>query len=170
MINLWYNKIMKINIEVNNKTQSPIEDSFFVKIAQKTIEGSGLDFLFSPAGGKEISVSVALVSEAEMQKLNKKYRQKDNVTDVLSFFEYETIEELKKAVEDSLCQPEGGGIFLGELILCYNDIKKYTEIEGINFEFELAKVFAHGILHLLGFLHGKEMFSLQEKIAGSFGG
>ena len=143
---------MKINIEVNNKTQSPVEDDFFVEVAKKTIEATGHDFLQD----KEISISVALVSEEEMQELNKKYRQKDSVTDILSFFEYENIAEIKAVQEKE--------VFLGELILCYDDIRKYAETEGLELQKELTNVFSHGVLHLLGYGHGEEMFNIQEKI------
>ena len=39
-----------------------------------------------------------------------------------------------------------------------------------SFEYELAYIFSHGILHLLGFEHGEKMFGLQEKIAQKFAG
>lgn len=147
---------MKLDIEVNNKTNSPVADDFFARVAEKTIAETGYDFLYPPAGGKNIAISVALVSEQEMQKLNSENRQQDCVTDILSFFEYETIAEIKNAREEEL--------FLGELILCYDDIEKYAHSENINPQKELANVFSHGVLHLLGFSHGEEMFSLQKKV------
>lgn len=147
---------MNIDIEVNNITNSPIADDFFVGVAERTIIESGYNFLQE----KNISISVALVSEEEMQKLNKQWRQKDSVTDILSFYEYASIKEIKDAMKNSSVE----GIFLGELILCYNDIGKYAVEENIKLEEELTNVFSHGILHLLGFSHGSEMFEIQNKI------
>ena len=147
---------MKINIEVNNQTESPMEDSFFVSVAEKTIEATGYEFLQD----NEVSISVALVSEKEMQKLNKEYRQKDSVTDILSFFEYETIDEIRDVPDREL--------FLGELILCYDDIKKYALEQDIDLQKELINVFSHGVLHLLGFAHGDEMFAIQEGVVKTF--
>lgn len=143
---------MKIEVEVNNETGSPIGEDFFVGVAGRTIEETGYDFL----SGKNISISAALVSEEEMQKLNKNYRQKDAVTDVLSFFEYEDIEEIKNAKEKDL--------FLGELILCYDDIERYAREEKISLRKELANVVSHGVLHLLCFSHGEKMFGIQKKV------
>ncbi len=143
---------MLVDVEVNNTTDSPVEEAFFARVAERTIAAAGCAFLQE----KKISISVALVSEKEMQKLNRAHRRKDSVTDILSFFEYETREQLQK--EDS---PE---IFLGELILCYDDIEKYAQAEKISLSQELINVTAHGVLHLLGFAHGEEMFSLQKKI------
>ena len=137
---------------MNNKTKSPVTEDFFVRVAGMTIAQSGFDFLQK----KNISISVALVSEREMQKLNKQCRQKDSVTDILSFWEYTSIEEIKNVQDED--------IFLGELILCYNDIVKYAKKEKIELQTELVNVFSHGVLHLLGFAHGSEMFAIQNKI------
>lgn len=139
-------------MEVNNITHSPVEADFFAVVAEKTIALAGYAFLQA----KKISISVALVSEVEMQRLNRENRHKDSVTDVLSFCEYENAEALEKVAESEL--------FLGELILCYDDISKYALEQGIDLSKELINVTAHGVLHLLGFAHGEKMFSLQEKV------
>lgn len=143
---------MNLNIEVNNKTQSSVADDFFVSVVEKTVVATGYEFLLD----KEISISVALVFEEEMQKLNKEHRQKDSVTDILSFFEYENIDQIRAVQEKEL--------FLGELILCYDDIRKYAETEGIDLQKELANVISHGVLHLLGFSHGEKMFAIQKSV------
>lgn len=147
---------MKINLEINNTTQSPIADDFFIFVAEKTFAELKLDFLAE----KNISISLALVAPEEIQKINKEHRKKDSVTDILSFAEYTNAEEIKKAVDKD--------IFLGELILCYDDVKEYAEKEGIKLEKELANVISHGILHLLGFEHSEEMFAIQNQITKDF--
>ncbi|MFA6383301.1 MAG: rRNA maturation RNase YbeY [Parcubacteria group bacterium] len=143
---------MKINLEINNTTQSPVEDDFFISVAEKTFAELRLNFLEE----KEVTVSLALVKPEEIQKLNRVHRKNNSVTDILSFAEYREIEEIKKDVDKE--------IFLGELILCYDDIKEYAADEGIKLEKELANVVSHGILHLLGFEHGEKMFELQNRI------
>ncbi|MDO8240433.1 MAG: rRNA maturation RNase YbeY [Candidatus Moranbacteria bacterium] len=148
---------MKIQIEVNNTTESPLADDFFAVVAEKTIEAvrevqERKVFL----DDKVVSISVALVSEAEMQKLNRENRDKDSVTDILSFCEYENIEEIQKVAEEEL--------FLGELILCYDDIKKYAVEQNLDLQKELVNVTSHGVLHLLGFAHGDQMFGIQEQV------
>ncbi len=143
---------MKINLEVNNKTQSPLAEDFFSLVAEKTITAAGYEFLHN----KNISISLALVSEEEMQELNNKYRHKDSVTDVLSFCEYETAAEIENV--------SGPELFLGELILCYDDIRKYAQEKNIELQKEIANVVSHGVLHLLGLAHGEKMFALQEAV------
>ena len=149
---LCYNRYMRINIEFNNEAESPIAEDFLSRVAQRTIELSGCAFLYD----KDIVLSVAAVSEDEIKDLNRIYRKNDNVTDILSFCEFESRDEIEKDTEKE--------IFLGELILCYNDIEKYARENGIILEKEIANVFSHGVLHLLGFSHGEEMFAIQKKI------
>lgn len=147
---------MQINLEINNTTQSPVTDEFLRKVADAVFAELKLKFLEE----KDISISLALVAPAEIRRLNNEYRKNDSVTDVLSFAEYKSLDEIEKAVDKE--------IFLGELVLCYDDVKEYAEKEGIKLEKELANVVSHGILHLLGFKHGEEMFQLQDKIIKNF--
>lgn len=148
---------MNIELEINNIAQSSVKDGFFKDVAEKTFNEIGYYFLED----KKVSISIALVSEKEIRKLNKEYRKKDSVTDILSFPEYEDLKNIKKDANRR-------EVFLGELILCYNDVKEYSQEEGIKLEKELANVFSHGMLHLLGFKHGKKMFEIQERISNKY--
>jgi rRNA maturation RNase YbeY len=150
---------MKINLEINNTTDSPVADAFFEAAAEKTFEEADIIFLRNCT----VSISLALVGPEDIRKMNKEYRKNDSVTDVLSFAEYETLEDIEKAAGAD----KNNGIFLGELVLCYNDIKEYVEKEKIELDNELARIFSHGVLHLLGYGHGERMFSLQEAVAES---
>ena len=143
---------MKISLDFNNQTKSPVRKSFFISVAKKTVQETGYDFLEK----KNLSLSVALVSPQEIRKLNRVYRKKDCVTDILSFSEYKSIKDIKKEKKKD--------IFLGELVLCYDDIKSYARKNKLNFREELARVVSHGMLHLLGFRHGKKMFHFQDKV------
>lgn len=148
----------RIKLEINNVTKSPLRDSFLRLITRKTIEKSGSDFLKK----KNISLSVAIVGKKEIRKINRKYRRKNQVTDILSFPEYRGARQMKAAKERDL--------FLGELIICYDDIKDYAQKQGIAVKKELANVVSHGMLHLLGFGHGKRMFGIQKEISDKING
>ena len=93
-----------------------------------------------------------------MHRINKQYRKKDKATDVLSFCEFEDIEKLKKTTDPEL--------FLGELILCYNYIKESARecLSEIDLQKELARIIAHGVLHLLGYSHSQKMFAIQDAV------
>jgi probable rRNA maturation factor len=143
---------MKLAVEINNISGEKIEKRLFTDAIKKTLELSGFDSLAK----KNISISVALVSEKEIKKLNRIYRKKDAVTDILSFAEHKNMATISKNKE--------AAIFLGELVLCYNDIKKFARKNKIDPEKELAEVISHGTLHLLGMKHGPKMFTIQDKI------
>ena len=146
---------MKLSLEINNTNKSPVKKAFIKKVVLKTLERSA----YAELSRKNLSLSIALVGEEEICRINEVYRQKDHATDVLSFCEYEDAEQLKNSAESEL--------FLGELILCYNYIKRLWDDKsgGETLEKELAEIIAHGVLHLLGFQHGRKMFDLQASVA-----
>ena len=146
---------IKLNLEINNIDKSPIRKNFIKKVIVSTLEESG----YLELAEKKIVISVALVSESEIQRINKQYRKKNEATDILSFCEFEKIKQLKNVNEAEL--------FLGELVLCYNYIKEnaMSYVSEVGLQKELAKIIAHGVLHLLGFAHGKKMFLIQDDIA-----
>ena len=143
---------MQLNLEINNQSKSPIKKAFFEVVWKMAFADKAINM---PAS-KKFNLSLALVSKAEIKKINRIWRKKNAVTDVLSFAEFKSLKEIKASKERE--------IFLGEIILCYDDIKAYAEKNGLKIKAELAQVFLHGILHLLGFHHGKTMFALQDKL------
>ncbi len=88
-------------------------------------------------------ISIALVKEEEIKKLNRIYRGKNSETDVLAFF-------------------YGEKDFWGELILCPAMIKV---VKREDFTKEICRVTIHGALHLLGYDHqnNKEEELMTEK-------
>ena len=147
---------MKINLEINKKVPCSFSKKFLEKVIEDTIRRSGYSFLNS----KKITISLALVSEEEIKKINGKYRGQDIITDVLSFANYESKKDILKE--------DGEFVFLGELIICCGYIKKFVQNGKVPFKKELAYVVSHGILHLLGFKHSKKMFSIQDKVSYVF--
>lgn len=96
-------------------------------------------------------INIVLVDNSYIQELNKKYRNKNQPTDVLSF-ENEDIEE------------ELGDVFIS----IDKVITQSLEYEH-SFERELAFLTLHGFLHCLGYDHQdldseEEMFLLQKEI------
>lgn len=144
---------MEIEIELNNVSQDNFKLKFFESVSKKTLALCQKEFAFSRK--KKFLVSVALIDSLEMKKINRTYRQKNSATDVLSFAEYAGKKKLSEAC--------GKVLFLGELLLCYNYIEKYSESQE-DARIEMARVFSHGLLHLLGFRHGKKMFEIQKAV------
>jgi probable rRNA maturation factor len=145
-------------LEINRKKPGLPSRKFLEKVVFDTIKYSKYSFL-KP---KEMIISLASVSKEEIKKINKKYRGRDAATDILSMSDYESKGDLIKENETAF--------FLGELIICCDYIKKSAKINNtasVSFKSELAKIVSHGTLHLLGFHHGKKMFSIQDKVSRS---
>ncbi len=110
-------------IEINNLTASSVDEEFLKGVAKKVLKGEDR---------KEVGLSIVLLGQARMRKLNKKYRGKNKVTDVLSF-----------------------GNELNEIVICLREVKKNAKKYNSTFKKELARVLIHAILHLLGYEHEK---------------
>lgn len=114
---------------------------------------------------EEAEVAVSFVDEDVIQAINKAYRNKDAVTDVISF----ALEE----GEDDFEMPDAPRV-LGDIIICVKRAKEQAEDYGHSFERELGFLSLHGLLHLLGYDHMNEadearMFGRQDEILNAFG-
>jgi len=82
---------------------------------------------------------VRLVSPVEIQVLNKEYRSKNQVTNVLSF--------------SSDIPLEIGETILGDVVICVDVVREEAVLAGKAFLDHLSHMAIHGILHLLGYDH-----------------
>ena len=108
-------------IEVNNRTR--------FRVDEEKVKHSAALFLRT-YGCRKLDLSVALVGDKAMRRLNRAYRGQDRVTDVLSFPDPES---------------------LGEIVIDCAQIKRQASRYGRSFEEELLFMLGHGLLHLLGF-------------------
>lgn len=146
---------MRLNLEFNNADKSPISRQIVEKIILETFRKGGLKKIKN----YQVSLSMAVIPEKEIKRFNRIYRKKNRITDVLAFPEFKNSLQLEKSLDVEK------DVFLGEVLLCYNDIKKYCQKNNRNIKKELAEVIAHGVLHLLGYRHGQKMFEIQKEIA-----
>jgi len=133
-----------IKTEINNQ-QNKVEideDLYqdFKNIITKATEMEGY-------GGGEISI--AFVNNEKIKELNKRFRNKDEVTDVLSF-----------PMDDEI---------LGDIIISAERALSQSKDYGHSFKREICYLVTHGILHLLGYDHKiegekEEMRKKEERI------
>lgn len=86
-------------------------------------------------------VAIALVSDARIRTLNRRYRHKDYATDVLSF-----------PTERGGGRPKARG-FLGDLVIATGVARRQASAAGHSYATELKVLALHGLLHLLGYDH-----------------
>ena len=149
-----------VKVELNNKMKTHVcrkQMNLFLDYGAKLMNRSAGSGLLEDK--KDHLVSVAIVSPREIKKLNKIYRKKDAVTDVLSF-----------ESEDEFGLDEEG---IGEIIICLDQAKKQARELKYSYKKEINRLVLHGYLHLLGFDHiknkdAKTMEALEEKIMNKF--
>jgi len=112
---------------------------------------------------RNYEVDVSLVDEETIQQINRDYRHIDKVTDVISFAFEDDDSEIGIIHDDEHDK------LLGEIFICVPRALEQAKEIGNSSERELRFLFAHGMLHLLGYDHmSKEeeeiMFPLQEKV------
>jgi probable rRNA maturation factor len=135
---------MRKNRVLVKKKVKGVESRLLSKIAHRALEVLGLS---------KVELSIALVSDVQIKRLNKLYRNKDKPTDVLSF-------PIGEKVEDWL--------ILGDIVISVDTAKRQAQELGHSLEEELKRLLVHGLVHLLGYDHElggeeeKKFFELEE--------
>ncbi|MHA3845642.1 rRNA maturation RNase YbeY [Mycoplasma sp. VS276A1] len=94
---------------------------------------------------KPVLLDVTIVSPKKIRELNAEYRGKDYVTDILSFdFGFDDFAENMPFLH------------LGELVICWEKVEKQAEEFGHSVRREFCYLFAHGLVHLMGYDHELE--------------
>ena len=103
---------------------------------------------------KNLFFTLLLSDDKEIKYLNNKFRKKHKSTDVLSFPFYKKSELIKKLKNKK-------EIYLGDIIININKIKKKNEIKNFKKEFDLLWI--HGLVHLFGHDHKRDKDYLKMK-------
>ncbi|PJE57799.1 MAG: rRNA maturation RNase YbeY [Candidatus Portnoybacteria bacterium CG10_big_fil_rev_8_21_14_0_10_38_18] len=106
-----------INVEINNLTRVRIDNRFFEKTVTKLAKLLKI---------KLPEISLVFLNDKEMKNLNRKYRKRNRLTDVLSF-DY------------------------GEILICLPQAKRQAKLLNHSLKDELVILLIHGILHLVGY-------------------
>ncbi|WP_374695940.1 rRNA maturation RNase YbeY [Spiroplasma endosymbiont of Polydrusus formosus] len=108
-----------------------------------------------------LELSLIIVDDQKQLKLNRQYRQKNYVADVITFaLEEESKVDLFKLI---------GLRSLGDIFICYEKALAQAAEYNHSPQREFAFLFTHGMLHILGYDHQtspdeKKMFNLQRKV------
>lgn len=115
-------------------------------VVDKMIEAGKLCVLEEGLNPDYIVVSVTFVDEEEIHSLNKQYRGVDRVTDVLSFPQFDDLNDV----------PEEGEACIGDVVICPEQALLQADDFGHSPERELLYLFVHSMFHLLGYDHIEE--------------
>ncbi len=87
----------------------------------------------------EISINLRIINDKEMTELNRKFRNKDTSTNVLSF----TNEDISKTITGNL----------GDIAINYDYLERESKEQSKSFDDHMIHMLVHGIYHILGFDH-----------------
>jgi probable rRNA maturation factor len=112
------------------------------------------------------SLTVALVSNADIARWNRSYRGKNRATDVLSFPVRRS--SPKRRTRKTAAQPEasgetGDGPYLGDIAIAPAVARENAVRFGRTFETEMRILILHGILHLMGYDHETDSGQMERR-------
>ncbi len=140
--------------EINDVYHVDFKYNYLKKVIKKTLKHEKV---------KNAFFSIIFVSEEEIQRINKEYRNIDKITDVISF-----------AFEDNEDLVYNKIRVLGDIYICIPRMLEQAKSYGHSVKRELSFLTVHGLLHLLGYDHMKKeeeevMFALQELVLNETG-
>jgi metalloprotein, YbeY family len=141
-----------MTIDISYETDIELDIPYEDIIRQMVV--AALDYENCPY---EAEVSVTVVDDKEIQKINKTYRNIDKATDVLSFpmYQYEKAADFDN-LDDSAFNPESGELLLGDIVISAEKVTAQAKEYGHSKEREFAFLLVHSMLHLLGYDHMEE--------------
>ena len=156
-----------------------------VRVARRPLE-SFLRRVKSELGLKHSEVTVCLVNDKAMARLNQDFRKKKGPTDVLSFPQenfywsqatgHSTPRGRKARKTANLAkQPrlqKSGTTYLGDIAISPATARRYAKNNGRHLSSELRVLILHGVLHLLGYDHETdrgEMDVIEQRLRKRFG-
>ena len=115
--------------------------------------GKDLSVFGITADDADAEVGVTIVGDDEILELNREYREKDKVTDVLSFPQFEDAAEI---AEDIARDSDGATTLIGDVVICYDQVLRQAEEYGTGKTREMLYLFVHSLMHLFGYDHENE--------------
>lgn len=137
-----------LTVALSGRLPSGISKAVAVKLARAA---------YLRGGGKHMTeMSISIVTDAQIRKLNRQYRGKDKVTDVLSFGMGEAL--MKGAPRE-----------LGDIFISLPQVRRQAKRIDRPVATEFALMVVHGTLHLMGYDHEtltqeRRMFGLQHDV------
>src|SRR6185369_5521183 len=120
-------------IEIINRQRSkPINAKQLRELSERALQ---------TIGSSKQAATVVFVSDAAIRKLNRQFRGKDQVTDVLSFPHEAELFEAENQTH------------LGEVVISVQRAELQAKQNGLTFSNEVEQLILHGLLHLCGYDH-----------------
>ena len=165
----------QISVHIFDEFEIAVSDDWLRSIVDQTVAIASERSVHSALGG---AIGVVIGDDQTVRDLNRRHRDIDETTDVLSFaFEHQGEyhgegEQTSGPTEDvEFVLPQGQNPMLGEVIISYPQALLQAQASGIEVQREVAHLLAHGVLHLLGYDHSTPeedavMKTLEHRVLG----
>ena len=132
-----------MSLFISYSTNFPISDSLEEKL------NKALLYIFKEEGITDSSINLKILTDEDIKELNKKFRNKNTTTNVLSF----SNEDVSKSITGNL----------GDIAISYEFVKRESKEHKKNFDDHMIHMLVHGVYHILGFDHeNDEMADIME--------
>jgi rRNA maturation RNase YbeY len=129
------------------------------KISQQKIKRDSAALL-RLLGLKDAELSLLLVDDSRMRRLNYKYRGIDRTTDVLSFPQMSySVKRKALSVKSYNAINAQRFTLLGDVVINLQAVKRQAPEHGLSFNEELRWLLVHGVLHLIGYDHERSKYA-----------
>lgn len=126
----------ELNLEVDDSVDDRVDQASLSAMVERVLTEDGVE--------DGASVSLVLADDTLLHELNRRHREVDAPTDVLSFPADEG---------EAFPSLEGEPPYLGDIVVSVDSVGRQAEEAGLGAAEELSHVVLHGLLHLLGYDH-----------------
>lgn len=113
------------------------DEKFLQRVEKKCLKEIGVK--------NKTEISLVICNKKKIREINRLYRKKDKITDVLSF----------GGNRDGFVTPPDKTAYMGEIFICLPVAERQAKNARHSPEKEMAQLLTHGILHLAGYDHKK---------------
>lgn len=136
-------------IEIFAEVETSDAHALFARMrtcAEAALKEAGANF--------DACIDITIVDAETIREMNRDHRNKDAVTDVLSFPMFAF---LNGAAQEPLeTDPETGCVMLGDMVICLDRAEEQAAEYGHSVQRECGYLTIHSVLHLLGFDHERD--------------
>ena len=123
--------------------------NFPISVSLEKKLNTALSYIFNEEGITDGSINLKILTDEDMKELNKRFRNKNTATNVLSF----SNEDISKSITGNL----------GDIAISYEFVKRESKKLKKNFDDHMIHMLIHGVYHILGFNHeNDEMADIME--------
>ena len=124
-------------------------ENFPISVSLEEKLNTALSYIFNEEGIIDGSINLKILTDEDMKELNKRFRNKNTATNVLSF----SNEDISKSITGNL----------GDIAISYEFVKRESKELKKNFDDHMIHMLIHGVYHILGFDHeNDEMADIME--------